>query len=346
MKSKKSIVALFLIFTILLTAAACSGKGDKEAETEMQDTAAAAEITQTAAAETQAVNEYTAQTIELPESIDSISQLVAQDGRIYFYYTYYSENEEEYYFEDRIASVKEDGSDFREFSYERADEDSYIMSMTVDKNGDIWVAEGYRTVETDGNISACRLKRFDEDGKAIATHDVESLSSTAEENFTIYGMTADAQGNIYLNIGNDNTYKAAVLDDEGGILCTIETENYIDSFVTAEDGGMLALLYEDDICVFRKIDLEQGAFGESTSLGEYYDNACGDTGSYIYLDDGTDLYRYELSTGEKTGILNWKYAGVSASSVEQLACPSDGRFIISVTNSDTFKSELILISCT
>jgi len=335
----KKLFSILLLLAAVLTTASC-GKDDSGGSTEDKGST------------------YRATALEFSEQISYVTAIKALDDRVYMIYDYYEdgETEEDYFSETKLVSFNGDGSDFSVIPYEIG-ESSYIQSMEIDNDGNIWLVEytvssasedGGDTGEEANYTEVYKLVKIDNTGAMLSEKELAEVMSAGGDGMEAYlqSMAVDGEGNVYLCISrySETEYSTdiVVLDSQGEQLTSITADN-MDSFIKTSDGRILVSAYAEEGQELKEIDLSAGDFGDTFSMNTYYNSIFAGNDYDLYFSDGSNLYGHNLDSGETKTILNWLSSGISSSYLGSIVALSDGKFILANTN-NSGKSEIMLLS--
>lgn len=327
----KRFLSLILIGAMMLTMASC-GKSDGKDSGDSGDSGST----------------YAAQAIALPEEIDQISSFAVVDDHVYFSYDNITdETEENYTSESKLASINVDGGDFAQIPYETS-ASAYIKSMALDDDENIWLLKS--TVAEDAeDTETYSLVKIDSTGAVLSDIDLSGIISSGSdgEGTMVQSMIIGKDGNIYLGVisFSENSYadSVIVLDSAGIELFSLQADS-VDNFIQTRDGSILISVHEEGGYQLKEVDASAKDWGEAYSLDNYYNNVFTGIDYDLYLNDGTNLYGYNLKTEETTTVLNWLDSGVPSSYMYGIAALSDSKFIFSSDDVEAGTSPLMLLA--
>ncbi|NCB52143.1 MAG: extracellular solute-binding protein [Clostridia bacterium] len=235
-----------------------------------------------------------------------------------------------------------------------------VNSMTVDKDGNIWVSESLYTYtipeETDDDYmirdsysNQYFIRKLDPTGVELASIDLADFQ-TDSEYFYLQYFTVDRDGNLYFSDGDSNLY---VLDNSGNLLFEIEAgeNSWINSVVTLADGSVATTSYDDVTqgYVIKRIDVASQGYGESAAAPYNAWNLYPGAGDYdFYYDNGTSVFGYNIESETTDKILTWINCDVDSNNISAITPLTDGRIICfsSDYNNSSVEYELITMTKT
>lgn len=203
-------------------------------------------------------------------------------------------------------------------------DNSYIMNFIVDEEGNylcflntyVWDEKNPEKSET-----TYSLQKTDADGKEISRQKLEIKS---ENYFYPERILLDKDGNLIVS-----AYSGFYgYSPEGKQIFAIEGDIYVSDMVMAGDGTIYAITMSDDYesRIINKLDAKTGQLEEIRKMaaGTSMNLIAGKDG--IYMNDGINMYSYDIAKDEKTPIVNWINSDVNGSATSSLCSLSDGRF--------------------
>jgi len=241
---------------------------------------------------------------------------------------------------------------------------SYVESISVDGQGDLWVTETSEVYiydvpedfdpETDFlwnyemvDHQSGRLRRkLDSTGAEISRVDTSGMRAALgmEDKDGYVGETVmDSDGCFYVFVETytDSGYdtKIVVLDAEMEKLFELDTRENWGNLVALGDGAVGMSLYSYDQLtgeggqVLQIIDKEKQDWGEEypmpVNAGGVYP---GNSKYLFYYDNGDSLYGYDSKTEEGTKILTWSGANINRGDISFFTLLEDGRIAALTTN--------------
>jgi len=310
--------------------------------------------------------------ISMPDSINDMNNLTFHDGKFYFWSMYITD-EETGDFVLKLYSMNMDGSDLAELpnyvpttpSFEYDIGNVYIMSLNIDNNGYIWLAETgsfgrfdlpddfdgeewdkweyYREIDN-GNLMFVR--KLDNTGAEVSNMDVSAIFRNAEY-FYMRAFNLDAAGNLYIATDNE----IHVLNSDGVIQFSLDPQDWIDELFVMPDGRVAYSGWMDTGRGLRVIDFAGRSWGETISLPYTANQVFSGGGDYTVLfSNGTSLFGLEADTGESVKLLNWIESDVLLDWTNSISVLPDGRILAINTiydwNNHDRSVELILLTKT
>lgn len=242
------------------------------------------------------------------------------------------------------------------------DEYRGVGAITVDEDGSFWFIETVnRNTYTDPEDyesysyeEFTYLRHKDADGNDLLTFDLHSLlEEDADPYFYVNSLVLDKAGNIVL-LANECIW---VLDSDCKLLHRLEAPegfNGFDSVVRAGDGTPVVGLYNDQYLLSHlcPIDTVAGTFGEPVLLANedgqlsanVYYNLFPNYGSGLCLNDRQDVYVLDITTGEKTKVLNWINSDVDINEISYVCASGEDEFIACGYNSLDYTPQLMKLT--
>ena len=259
------------------------------------------------------------------------------------YYTNGTYNEETEVYKQSVCSIKVGETTSTELPIEIAD-NSYVNSMNVDADGNLILMLSVDEGEGEEIKSSYFLKRYKTDGTELSSQDVTSLGNGMEYFYVQYSAT-DAEGNIYLAIGENDVF---ILDKDGNQKGKVTCENWVNSLVVLPNGKVAVSFWKNDgSTVLSEIDAATNSFGKS------YKNLPQSNNGFITLDEkyllvlgSSALYKYDITTESYEEELNWVNSDINGDYVQSVSALEDGRLLVVYRdwNSEESKTELIYLS--
>lgn len=287
---------------------------------------------------------YKAEYFDMPEGISNINRMKISNDKVYV--DGYDEKNNYAY---SIFELNPDGSEAKNIlpDMSKTPEKS-VVSFTVDGEGNFYFLESvYFTDESDKDNPVSKtifsLVKNDKDGKEILRQELKEES----ENFYPSDMVADKDGNVVLL----SYEKLVLLDKTGKKLGEIDTKDaYTDSIFLTNDGKLLASVYnytnQSSQRELKELLVTEKKFGEPMKLPEGVTNASffPGAGYDLFINDRTNVFGYDIKSGEKTQLLNWIDSDVNGSMVNYVGALSDGRILCIINDYMNNKSEIAIMS--
>jgi len=313
-------------------------------------------------------------------SPESIYNAVYHDGKIYAMCSlrgeeitqvdeYSGETWSYYEYRNTIVTCNIDGTDFAELpDYTPIVEESeYGGSSTsnfqIDAQGNLWLMEYvYEQTfelpedfneETDdpwmypsSYTESYYLRKLSPTGAELELFDLSFLKGEDEDYFYVGGMCLDGAGNIYLTIDT----VLIVLDGSCSELFRLEAPNWIQDLQRLKDGSVGVVAPTEDYSknVIMSVDLEAKAFGEDTpempvNAWNYMDG----NGMYdFYYTTGTDLFGYDVATGESQSVLNWIDCDLNSDDLSVRLAVDDSTVVCTTYSNGDGEMEFIILKKT
>lgn len=304
------------------------------------------------------------------ENLDNINNAYWHDGKIYCSANMKTgtqtetdpetgESWEYDVYEDVLASMNEDGSGFAVLENytplavpEGREGSSYLNSMSVDSQGNIWLVEDLYTYYFDlpegfdetsddrynyyVSTDEYYLRKLDSTGNELMSINTSQFKENETDYLYVNSISVDNEGNVYLATGSMGIL---VLDPQGQELKRISIDEsnssmYINNLMTLPDGRVAAYVSSYDESTqtntseFLPIDLTTGDFGEAIPAPSNGYNSMPGGGDYdIYYQSGSSFFGYNFDTQESTRLFTWINVDVDDSNIRSVMPTSDGRII-------------------
>ena len=291
---------------------------------------------------------YVPEYISLPEDLTDISNLVIAGERLVFSSSSYDAE-----LGTQITNLYSMGLDGSELSQmenyvpEQKPEDApdntvsnvFVAGIFPDGEGNIWVNErcSFFYYDIPEGVSDEELEMFgpypyyqplreytvmrqlDFTGAEQKRIDLSILAEDMEY-YYINATSIDGDGNLY--VGIDRTIY--VVKDNGEIVFQIDTDNWINQLIALPDGSVAHFEWGAEGQVLKKIDIGSKRWGEEISLPNNAYNLFSGGGDYdMIFSDSSNLYGFDLETGEQSAILNWINSDISSDNMGAIAMLPD-----------------------
>lgn len=264
-----------------------------------------------------------------------VEETIAEDGSV-------SEVEPEVYY-DYITCVyctSFDGTETYECELEKTG-NSYINSMSVDNEGNLWILEQEWWNNEDYTESGTYYRIYQVDMKTGAKGIVVDLNAAIEAS----GM---AQDYYYVNqffMGNDGLIHISL---ENGIISCDNTGNFVGkSEIT--DGWISSIMVSgEDVYVsvypnngtrqLMQYDLTAGTFTQvesqvlNNAMDTYYNFGGIHPAGKLYLRNSTGISVYDFTTDTITELMNYINCDIDSSNMNNVVYLNDGRILSSYTD--------------
>lgn len=272
---------------------------------------------------------YCAEYYKLPEGMNDINTMKIVKDRIYL--GGYSSSNGVY----QIYSMNADGSHIKLVYEQRSEENASVNSFAVDQEGNVCF---YKTVDEgdksgqenvkDGNKAF--LVKVSADGNEILNRELKG-----KDKFEQYSVLVDGDGRIFV-LGSESV---DIYDKSGKQINFIDTINFnIDRAFLTQDGNIMIIQYNwasgTQEVTQSQYDAGKKQFSEPIKMPDNMDcdNLYQSAGEYdLFMKDSTDLYGYNVVSGEKTKLINWIDSDIYGSSINNIGSLSDGT-VVCVTN--------------
>ena len=234
---------------------------------------------------------------------------------------------------------------------------SNVGSMTVDKNGNIWIEErvnSYVVLDQDYNTAEetneMLLRKLDNTGAEVSRIDT---SAVVTDRYTyIQSMQIDEDGNVYFSVYSSTedysiqSYYVLVMDSNGKEIVKLESENWIDRLVKLGDGRIGVPQYGESGQVLRFVDLEKRDWGEEINLPRsisFYNAMPGDDEYDLYYNDNANYVgvKFGEEKAEITQILSWMNSDIDPNNIMVTAPLANGKIMCILQTWDRMTGESI-----
>jgi len=287
---KKYLVFLAIAILLILSLVACGGGGEELREGNVNE-----EFIETYI--------YLPTAIALPNVPERISGSLAHEDQIFYWYT--DQNSVELVIV--IVTVGED--DPCVIRIPALGADTWIAELRIRDAGHLTMLIVNQEQETGGGLRILYAE-YGMDGREIVIQDLsDALSQNGRLFMLTYAFFAD-DGNMVLVARTERGDILNLLAADGRALGQLETEAF-QSITQLQDGRVVAF----DGHGLRVIDFAAGIWGETLpSTLSYVRNLLRTGAAYPFdflVDDGLQLFGYDLDTGEQTPLLRWVEVGIS-----------------------------------
>jgi len=240
-----------------------------------------------------------------------------------------------------------------ELSAEDIPEDAYRRGLTVDGEGNLWVA-WERTIWDEAKPDDYRqemiLAKYDASGKILFSQDItEAVTDDGGVRYMQY-IVADGEGRIYL-VSDDGTVR--LFDSQGGYKGSVKTDgNWINSAFRGKDGKMYIAYNdwsgEENKMVAVEIDFDGKKLGNSYDLPGGNGNVTILAGieKDFLINSDSKLYEYDIASGTREELLSWMDCDINADYVDMVCAGEDGRLMVIVNDWVTGETELAFLTKT
>jgi len=297
---------------------------------------------------------YLPQRIEMPTMPDQteIQGTVVHGDRIFYYFLDHNvdqdfpETEEEWETwvpnppNIVIANMLADGTDQRQFTLPAAASNVNIAGAHVTQAGNLALLVVNEDWDRMRGTSDVRLfyKEYDLQGNEIVNRELQGIIPPGQNWFQVDRVLFAEDGHLVFTAWADRGMEVFLLDSDLALISQLEMESGAQGITQLGDGRVVIMDWEGDgniedrVSVLREIDLEAGDWGETMSftvgsVRSFFPPRDGDSFDLI-IDDGNHLFGYSLDTGERTLLLNWIEAELTASWGYHVGFLDDGRISV------------------
>ncbi|MDR2590649.1 MAG: extracellular solute-binding protein, partial [Oscillospiraceae bacterium] len=291
---------------------------------------------------------------EISGDFREITHTYFTDDRIYFS-TMGKRDETSNTYQERLFTANLDGSEIIEltaynpFNFGNEKTDSYgltyIQSMLVDIDGNIWVVEKGSLYEYDlpadfsGDDSEkakylieldsyAKLKKLDATG--VETFSID-LSAILSSDLFVESFEVDNEGNAYVLLHYQNDYRVYVFDNTGKELFHLDGVDNSTNLIRLQDGSVAGVWISGGSFgnrYYKKIDLSGRRFNEEVELPSGTRQVfAGNRGFDFLIDNNKELYGFVIETDETVILFNWEDVKLSPSDTNNVHLLSDGRIL-------------------
>lgn len=292
---------------------------------------------------------YIPEYISLPEEITDISNVNVVNDKMIFSSVSYDDPDTGTY-TTKLYSMNLDGTGLAELTgyvQGTAPEGAYgsfmISAMSVDGQGNIWVAEsGYFYTydlpddfnpETDDQWQyyvdlgqQMAVRKLDDTGAELLSLDIGSIINLPpEQQFYLSAMNVDDKGDVLVTDGSNAVY---VIGESGTVQFKLEITNWVDRIVRLSDGNVAVSGYTEEGYMLRKIDFAAKDWGEEIEMPYMASTIYPGGGEYsCAFGDSSSLYGLDAATGKSTKLLTWINCDVNSDSLGNVNILPDGRIL-------------------
>ena len=297
-----------LILTLLLSLVACGGSGE-DSERVIDHTIIETYI-------------YLPEFSTLAHVSAGIQGAMVHNGRIYYYYM-------ELYFPDRddtapdewvlptstivVEHMLPDGTNLSRTEIPNAGAFVDIAALSITEAGDLTLlftdSEGMGPEHRTSIVYA----HYNPQGVELTRRELEGIVPPNSGRFHIEQALVTKDGGMALLAIVDGRSVVYLLDEDLTLHHQMEPDGFTQVMGQTQDGRVLVV----DAPSMREIKLETGTFGDTFpiptgNIRGLHPARVGDTFD-LYIDDGTHLFGYNLTTGAQTMLLNWTEANLAGS---------------------------------
>lgn len=291
---------------------------------------------------------YKAEYFEMPEGMSNINRMKISNDKVYV--DGYDEKNGYTY---SIYELNPDGSDAKNILPDMGkDSEKSVISFTVDNEGSLYYLESqyfYDDSDKDNPVSktVLTLVKNDKDGKEVLRQELKDENKGENGNFYPSDMVTDKDGNVVIL----SYEKLVLLDKTGKKIGEIDTKDaYTDNIFLTNDGKLLASVYnysnQSSQRELKELLITEKKFGEPLKLPEGVTSASffPGAGYDLFINDRTNVFGYDIKSGEKTQLLNWIDSDINGSMVNYVGALSDGRILCILNDYISNKSEIAVMS--
>jgi len=295
---------------------------------------------------------YLPQRTELPNVSDQaeIQGAVFHGDRIFYYFVDHNvdqdfpETEEEWETwvpappNIVIASVLVGGTDQTQFTIPAAASNVNIAGARVTDAGNLALLvmnEDWDHMRGTSNVTMVYME-YDPQGNEIANRELQGIIPPGRDWFQIDRALFTNDGHLVFTAWAERGMEVFLLDSDLALISQLEMESGVQGITQLGDGRVVVMDWEGDmdnrVSVLREIDVAAGDWGETMSftvgnVRNFFPPRDGDAFDLL-IDDGNHLFGYTLDTGERTLLLNWIEAELTASWGYHVGFLADGRIVV------------------
>lgn len=281
------------------------------------------------------VAEY--QTLE----VENFGTPVVSGDTIYYTNGTYNEETEEY--KQVVCSIKIGETNVTELPIVIG-ENSYVNNFCLDADGNLILVINVNEGEGENVTSSYFLNTYKTDGTEVSSLDITGLGDGMEYFYVQY-LAADAQGNLYLAVGESDIL---ILDKDGKQKGKVTCESWVNNLFLLPNGKAAVSYWSNEgKCVLAEVD------ASSNSLGKTYQNVPDSNYGLVAADEktlfvlsGNSLYKYDMETETSEEELNWINCDINGDNIRAVVPLEDGR-ILAVSqdwSEEEAKTELVYLT--
>jgi len=292
---------------------------------------------------------------DLSDTIPDIDNLVLT-GDVLYFTSMDVAKEGSFFHNTSLYSINADGTNLTKLlNYKAAQEPpteaqsgtSEIISLCVDYEGNIWVAEAavfYRHDLPSGvkaeNLTETELstylrllergftvRKLDSTGAQLKVLDLVELKA-GHAWFNITALGVDIEGYLHIS-GSGLEDVHYVFDSAGYVYFSLNTDSAVEHIVRLPNGSVAIPMAQGAGRVLQTIDNNGKTWGESIPIPRNAFKVFSGNDEYlaIFIDD-MDLYGISADTGESELILNFPDNGILPDMIENVVFLPDGRVVL------------------
>jgi len=235
-----------------------------------------------------------------------------------------------------------------------AEGSSYIISLSVDNDGHLWVYEMgsfYHDNTPDDfegedwerwpffeQLELMKIRKLDSNGAEISSIDTSHISPPNAEFFHVMTTVVDALGNIFIAAyygtqAGDN-YEIVVLSNDGTIRTRIEMDDWINQLLPMPDGSVAFSGWMEGPDGYsqqvRVINIDEGTLGDPLDLPQQAWRMFPGNAEYtiLFQQNNDSLFGLDAETGEGVRLVNWIESGIIPDGLENVMMLPDGRILV------------------
>ena len=360
-KTIKSLLCLFLAFTMLLSFSACGGSNEsaKTDTTEEADTTAQSDR-MVYTAEFQPVSAFVDNGITAlaytddgmyAQSWEKVGEREIPKDAVVRYEGEYDIYGSALYFIGLDGSAKKleafENAPVPEDTKDRKDYygNSSLVRLFVNNDGTLTTLETVYINWYDGpdserygdnqweymkNEQHYYVRSLDKDGKELSCYELDY--DVKDSDLELYNAQIDEKGSIICSCET----KILVFAPDGSLSFEIEGDDYVDSMLRLRDGRIAVSTWGNAGYELRPVDLENKGYGEAIKLPNNVFSVMAGGGDFdLCYQDGMNLFGFKLGEDQKTKLLNWINVNVNGNSLSGLHINDDGSIVALSTEFST-----------
>ena len=242
---------------------------------------------------------------DLPESYSSVSMMSYADGKLFLYGQEWGDGG------SFIFRFDKDGSFVEEIPVAGSDKNSYIMSVSVDKDGRmIAVSQEYKLNDDGEEESSSYVYEIKEDG---TTGEKTEFKVDTDGQCYIERIEKTNGGDyaavVYIYSGADHSSFVQIFDASGSPKAKIEDDDIeqINAYYSVSSGDYISYMDKSRNTVYRKVDTASYQLGDTVELDIPEDmHPIASDGNYdICYTNSSGIYGYNFADNKSTEIINW-----------------------------------------
>jgi hypothetical protein len=242
---------------------------------------------------------------ELPESYSNIYQMAYSDGKLFLYGQDWGGES------NLIYKFDKEGTFVGEIPVEGGSKNSYISSISADKDGKIVaVSEEYSYGEDGSEETTCYIYEIKEDG---SSGEKTALKVDSDDSYYMERVEKTNSGDyaavVYTYGGEEEGNFVQIFDAAGEKKAVIKDEDMdsIDSYYSTPSGDYISYRDKSGKTIYRKVDNTTYELGDTVELNipEGVNRIDSDGNYDMCYSDSSGIYGFSFTENKSTEIVNW-----------------------------------------